>query len=256
MSNSKIIETIRKLTKLANDSAATPGEIEAALGRASHLMSKHGITDAEVEAIVDDEGNASVNIDQSHIKRREMHRASNLARWDWALLEACARAVDCRTYKAPTGYGNGARLYAYGLETDLAVCAELFAFARSALRKAVRRYCKEQREVYGRHWVQSNTVEGRSFKDGFCLGLRKAADAAKGEQSKSLEPAQVTMNGCTALVPVSGIVEAKRTALQIWHNSRKWGKSRSRSVQRDGESYGAGYEKGKATSLGRNSIQG
>lgn len=47
-----ILDTIAKLQALAQNAAATPGEVEAALGRIAHLQRLHGFTDEHWRRIV------------------------------------------------------------------------------------------------------------------------------------------------------------------------------------------------------------
>lgn len=253
MSNEKqetILRKIRGLLKLANDAGATPAEAEAALGRVSHLKAQHGITDVQVEAAVNaDTGEAELRFSKKDIiKKKAVHKAK-VTRWDWGVLQACAIATDCQTYK----FGSGI-LYVYGLPTDVAVCLELYEFGVSALRKSVRRWAKEQRECHWNH-VQSNDVLGRSFKDGFVNGLRGAASRAKREQEKSEEAVEVNLSGSTALVPLTGVLTAKRTAVAAYKATLGLSKGRRSSVQRDRGAFGDGQAAGARTSLGRGGIR-
>ena len=246
MQKSGALEQIRKLLKLANDAGATDSEAQAALGRAKHLASKFTISAVEVERATRSDGTVGVriNIDPGKMVKRTIYSRSNLTRWDKWLLSVAAKASNTG------GYINFTGLVLYGLPEDVAVGEALYEFARSSMSKCARRWAKEQRNA-GRDWIQSNTVEVRSYKDGFCKGLFDALKKPEPEDRVKLNAGNQM-----ALVLVSDLDKAKQGALEVYKRGLGLGRGRrSRARTHSERGYLAGRDAGRSTSLSKGVVK-
>jgi hypothetical protein len=242
-----VLETIRKLLALANDEGAAPGEVEAALGRAAHLQRQHGLTDEQISRHVHRDVDG-LHIGREAVAKRQLFGGSRIGRHDAWIAYACALAVCCRTYISHGGAdAHAARITAFGLPEDVAVAAELFAFAKSAMAKAVQAYCKQK-------GINRSHPDAKAFADGFCLGLREAAKRALAAAQNDTEEVAVRTDTGTALVVVSNaLVTAKLAAVSAYETDLCLRRGR-RYRARGGDGYNAGHDAGAATSLGRNVI--
>jgi hypothetical protein len=242
------LEQIKKLLSLANDSAATPGEIQAAMGRVAHLAAKHNISDVEIEKATRADGSVGVriNVNPADMVDEVVFTAANMGRWDKWLGSAIQEATNAGCYIGWCRTEAKTAIRFYGLPQDVAVARELFAFARKSLSRAARQWKRDE----GR---QVRPVEVRTFKDGFCRGLIEAAKALTEEPT---EKAEVATEGSTALVLVTDLNEAKQAALVVKKRelglttgracgARTWGGS---------DAHSAGTAAGRATNLSRNAI--
>lgn len=82
--NKKVLEKIKALLALANDSAASPNEAATALRQAQKMMEMHGIDQAAVEAPV---------IQEQSIKARSLARPTA---WEAALVDMVAEAFGAK----------------------------------------------------------------------------------------------------------------------------------------------------------------
>tara|TARA_R100001510_G_C7652578_1_gene210440 strand:- start:1480 stop:2229 length:750 start_codon:yes stop_codon:yes gene_type:complete len=245
------LEQIRKLLRLANNAGATEGEVQAALGRAAHLAAKHNISDVEIQRATRSDGTEGVriNVEQRDIVKRPVWVANNLSRWDRQLIGAAADASNCGGY---IGWHDGRpALWLYGLPADVEVGRELLAFARETMSRCARRWAKAER-TKGHTWVTGNCMEVRSYKDGFCRGLRESARQGPPDG----EQVQLTNGDSTALVLVQDVNEAKRAAITIYRGTLGLGRGRrTRTRKTCTQSSGAGYNQGRQTSLARNAVK-
>lgn len=252
----QILDKIQKLFRLANNEAATEGEIQAALGRAAHLAAKHNISDVEIEKATRQDGTEGVRLKvrAEDMVDESIHSAAKVTRWDKILGQVVALATTTGCY---IGWDRGFRaIRLYGLPADVAVARELFTFARRALFSCSKRWAKEQREEG--YQLQSGSVEIRTYKDGFCSGLYHSAqmEADKRRDDRE-ERAELTVGECTALVVVSDITEAKETALVARAATLGLKKSARRKIAFGGHgAYEAGESAGRSTNLGRNTVSG
>ena len=248
---SDALEQIRKLLRLANNAGATQGEVQAALGRAAHLAAKHNISDVEIERATRADGSEGVRIhvDPEDMDRQVIWGARSLSRWDKWILGAIAKASGTGAY---IGWHAGQpALWLYGLPADIAVGAELFAFARAMMSKCCRSWAKEQRES-GLQWVQGNCRETRSYKDGFCSGLH---ESAKRQQNEG-ERVQLGTGETSALVLVQDVREAKQQAVAKYSMRLGLGRARkARARTTCSSSRSAGYTRGSATNLTRDAVK-
>jgi len=242
------LEQIKKLLSLANDSAATAGEIQAAMGRVAHLAAKHNISDVEIEKATRADGSVGVriNVNPADMVDEVAHTASSMGRWDKWIGAAIEEATNAGCYIGWCRHEAKTAIRFYGLPQDVAVAKELFKFARKAMAKAARQWKRDE----GR---QVRPVETRTFKDGFCRGLIQAAKEVTPEER---EKAEVQTEGSTALVLVTDLNEAKQAALVVKKKqlglttgracgARSWGGS---------DAHSAGRSAGRATNLNRNAI--
>lgn len=256
--SSVVLDTIKKLLRLANDEGATEGEVQAALNRVALLAQKHNISDVEIERAQRADGTEGVriNIDPKDVVEACAYAAKNLTRWDRWLSVAVANATTTGTYSSWRSFGRA--IIFYGLPQDVAVAVELYAYVRKALSRCARRWAKEQRQD-GRVHVQSNSPPVRTYKDGFCGGLidktHEQRDAARVDKTARLE-AQV--GDCTALVLIADVQRAKENALVVKRARLNLRKGRQLGSRAWGgqDAYGAGQAAGRATNLSRSTLNG
>lgn len=247
---STVLDTIAKLQRLAQNAAAAPGEVEAALGRIAHLMATHGITDDALRAHLSHDERGNVHVDWKAVDRRMIVAGGQrLNRWQAWTVGACSQVCGCRYYT------SGANVWAYGLAADLAVLVELHRYAWERGEAAHKAWCKSV-------FTQRNSIEGRSWRDGYCKGLFDAAENARALLASSSEPLQLQCNasgGALVIVPAGALVAAKAGALtqyasQVLH-LRSSRRSFSSSGRGDSNAYAAGRATGASTNLGNRGLK-
>lgn len=257
LSQAEALDKIRKLLAVAQDAGATPGEAEAALGRAAHLQRLAGLTDEQVRRhVTRDAGNrGGINIDPAAVRQETLYEFSRIGRWQAWTASACTKAVGCATYH------TRGRIVAYGLPTDLAVARELFSFAMLAGEKATRVWAVE-------HATTASSPAAKSFRDGFCRGLHDAAGRACEAARRDETPVDVAIGGGAAdlaagsyaLVPVTSaaLVVATAHAVATYRATKLNLRSGGGYSGRAGGSCSAaeaGRAAGARTSLGRGALR-
>lgn len=254
-----VLDTIRKLAALAGDTAAAPGEVEAALGRMAALAAKHSLSDADIRrACATMNGTAEAPhwtaADCAETVLWQGGRMNRHASW---IARACAKAAGCGYYLSR---GAQARVVAYGLPADLAVVDALFYYAWREKERCTKAYARDvlaQRRAEA--VVSSATVDRQSFRDGFCVGLIEAAERAAEESASSTEKRTVAAAqgpGTALVVTVGQLVAARKNAVEAYH--RQLGLRRGRRAfrrVRGGDAHAAGRAAGSRVSLSRRVIR-
>lgn len=246
------LKKLQKLFNMANrgaesDSEAIRNEAQAAMKRAHALLSKHGLSAADVEATMDD-GEEKVKINFDDLDEQEVGGFSSGDRWTKHVISAVAIAFGCRSWY----YARARRCFLYGLPGDIAVARAMIDPMKQALSKGTRRYLKEIREEFPEHDFKASGIEARSYKDGFVRGLHETAEelAQQAAQDKSL-----TTTANALVVMTDSLVAARDDALEQYKKDKGVKPSRPTSVERCAQSYGAGHLAGRSQILNRGGIQ-
>ena len=256
-----IISKIRKLMTTSADAAATPEEANTALQIAQRLMAVHRITEQQVAAHARGERVAAGDV------RAEDLSTQVLGRWrgrqDGWLGMAVAEACGCDSYRSwgsvwmtrksdNITYAKAIKqMVGFGLPTDLAVAAELFAWVQEKMRAETRAFCA------ARGGLPVTSVTGRSFADGFALALLDTARADKKARQKSTETVVVEVAAeQRVLVLISDAEASLDRALAVKAKQLGVGKSRrSLYVDVDAAARVAGHASGRSVNLSREVIR-
>jgi hypothetical protein len=245
MSNqTEILEKIRKLLNLAKDVAATPSEAEAAIGRATHLMGLHGITDDAIQSHLrmSDTPN-EIRIDDSAIVREFILETGRIGRWDCWVAQAACLASNTKYYLTK---GHG--IVGYGLPVDLAVTRELFKYIFEVGERLRNIYCALNMIRYG-------SQQGKAWMDGFCHGVIEAAKKIALETKADTKTEVKTNTGALVLVSDRSLAIARSNAIALYAKKNLNLHYTSGYSARGGNAYYDGKAVGTNQKLGRNSIQ-
>ena len=247
------LKKLQKLLNMANrgadsDSEEIQREAQAAMKRAHALLSKHGLSAAQVEATMDD-GEAKIKINPEDLSEESVGSFASGDRWTKSIIDAVATAFGCRSW-----YWNRSReCFVYGLPGDVAVARALIDPMKKSMTRGVRAFLKELRRHYPGLDFKASGIEARSYKDGFVAGLTETAHelARRARQDKS---PTTTAN---ALVVMTGaLVEAREDALDQFKEDKGITPERRGTVQRCLASYAAGHARGSSQILDRNGVTG
>lgn len=143
MDRERVIERIKKLLKLANDSGAAPGEIENAMRMAREYMNEFSVAEAELIA-------------GENIIRQDCQGKRGWCAWEQRLVNVVCQVCDVKAVfvHKPTGV----TIQFVGYPKDIAVATELFPALLASIRACARQQTK-------------TSAENRSFSEGFVAGL-------------------------------------------------------------------------------------
>lgn len=178
MKNDKenILEKVRKLFALANDSGASEGEIENALKMAQRLMMKHNIDQGEIVI-------SPLDIDITSIENS--FKMGEKTTWLWELLDILGRSHNCRIRRAGR---VGCYFYeVIGTNEDRKMVKELFDFSVVLIRNLAKKRLSEK--VKSCDYKFSRQNYRTSYIDGFLQGLQIKLNKDKKEFLK-LEEAE------------------------------------------------------------------
>lgn len=251
----KILRRIRHLLAKAHHSKAASSETlkneaEAALKQAVALMQKYGISEGEVS--VKQEEGGGVSIDPADIKdARGFEKKTRMDRWDLTIANLAARVAGCRTYVINRSTLSGFRFF--GLESDVAVAIELFPWLRKSMNDAAASFLKDYFKVSAINPKLRSTIQCRSFKDGWIMGVRKAIDEAE----KARQNQQVPVNSGALVVMTDDLAKARDRALALYAEKQlnlRYTTSRGPSHV-DPRSFSAGHAKGSSVRVGKDNVK-
>lgn len=225
MTESRILERVRKLLALANDEAATEGERDNALRMAHATLMKHQLTLEHLDAH---------QREQEDPRERLDTEGWNLV-WCRDVRNAIAKLFFCKyLIGRKINATKGVHVYV-GRASNVATAAYMSDFViQGILREADKRY---------KHRL---TPEGRSF----CVGVaaRLWERVVQMQESKEVQ-AEVTASGSALVVADYYKTEADANAAWIAANLQtQAGKARKQAQVKWG-AYSAGHEHGNSISL-------
>lgn len=231
----KIIGRIKKLLRLANNDAASEGEIENAMAFAKKLMDQYNLEEQAILIEETDEQVASKVVEEVMfaMKGTIYPQLRNL-------IGASAILCGCRIYYDDYHYIDGKRKRAimiYGQPHDVAVARAMFKELRASMNTLV--YIN-----YGR----KHSIEQSSYRKGFSQRILSRARELNGKRDRTKTPEAST---CTA------IVLKKDVALDIFAKGLGLVPKRFRTGKIS--SYGAydkGWDDGRNVSLDTNQVGG
>lgn len=259
--NEKAKATIRALLNLANDDGAADAEIENALRLARREMLKHNLTEedvAEEKARTPEE----IAADTEYAQRDGYATGANLAAWEGQLGMVIADLVGTvgvyrnHAQARRTSHGtlvmdaNGrtkrqARMTFYGPAEDVRDASELFEeWAEIIQAMAMMKFGGSKRG------------EGRSYAEGFVVGMRSKVQKIVREERKLIEertdgtkalPGVHPGAATTALVLVKqhSLIAAKKTHGEEWLRESEGIKLRKGSGGGGGRHHGNAFGEGK-----------
>ncbi len=166
----KAIEHIKKLLKLANDSAAQGNEAANALGMAQAWMEKYNIDLSDVEASA-----------VSRIEQKATVKDSPL-RWERVLSSTVARAFDCQLLFSSGSYPNHRGQWAFiGVDVTPELAGYAFAVLLRQLKRDRAAYVKAK---LGRCKPASQRARAVQYCEGWVIAVAgKVQKMAKNERT-------------------------------------------------------------------------
>ena len=116
MTRARIVDTVRKLLALANHNPSVE-EASNAAARAQHLMTKHAITQAMLDA-----EDPSRKVEVVGVELLHTHSAKNMPQWKRVLGRVMAEVNQCHVFK----HGNALRII--GVPSDIEGVRMLFPY--------------------------------------------------------------------------------------------------------------------------------
>ena len=208
-------EKIRKLLALAESN--NEHEARAALLKAKELMAEHKIEEIDIKDIQKKEVKRIVT-EYEYTKRGEW--------WIGALANIIAENYCCRSAGSKYFGGQKRKIIFIGLDGDVDICANIFAYAVNSARACGKSYLKNLRG-----WQNFSYAEKNQIKNSYALGFTKGVRSAFEEQKQANEIGW----GLVMVVPKE-VDEACANFVPDRYQSRH-------SVSR--EVYNRGYEEGK-----------
>lgn len=160
-----IIERVKKMLSLANDAAASEGEVENALRLARKLMTQYGIEDAQLD---------SRSTDSTNVIRETSATRSGFGIWEQQAAQVVASICDTRVVHSTDRIHRKKSIGFIGFPTDVAVSLEMYPTVVISVRTLAR-------AKYGTGW----TSEHQAYALGFVQGLRYKARVWKEEAASS-----------------------------------------------------------------------
>lgn len=234
----RIIERIQKLLRLANNDAASEGEIENAMAFARKLMDEYDIAEHSIILEESDEKLSTRVADEVLYATRKiaLPRVRDLA-------QAAANVCDCRLYYSQNMVREAWRhtIRIYGLEHDVAVAHAMFKELCVSMRALARM-------LYGTKRTSEHCGYEQGFADRVLTRSYRIADERRPEEVDG-DPST-----CTA------IVLRKDVALDRYRDSLRLkpmkGLQGSRATAGSAGAYDRGWDDGGKASLDSNQIAG
>lgn len=154
-----VLERIRKMLALANDGAASVGEIENAVKMARELMTKYGV----------EEGDLNTHDPSSKISEEIAAKRCGWSGWEQRLVSAVEQICDVRGFFRKYSR-HRTDICFLGFPADVAVACELFPALLVSIKACARMTITEGTGWHFRH---------RSFAEGFVKGLFEQATRMK-----------------------------------------------------------------------------
>jgi hypothetical protein len=192
----RLLRRVEKLLRQA-DGTSYKEEAETALLMAQRILCEHGMTMEEVDALSHEEQKTLVANEQMVTMG---HRHSE---WLLNLARVLCRQFRCKHYINHTGWGQQKKhhIRIVGLAEDVAVCRDVYAYARQTAERLAKAYAKQPGVVMDHiiskdYWYRcaepapdqkaAATKEVKAiWLDGFCEGL-KAKFAEQLTRSESM----------------------------------------------------------------------
>lgn len=236
----KALERVRKLIALAEDSAATEGEIENAMKFAQKLMSEHDIEFADVELSPDDITEIEQEFSPANGERKY---------WLQDLLNIISESQNCTVVKFQKANPERTKLIEYfrifGTKTEVKISQEMYIKMIPIIRNLVSSFYKEKCNRDLKHQAEFRlplTIpnKGKFFNDyidGFLHGLRSKCLVNKKQLIKEDESGKY------------GLIVVKKDALvQSYVTSNykiKMGSANKKRNGVDAETFIKGFQDGK-----------
>lgn len=158
----KVLERIKKMIALGNDSAATEGERDTALRMAYNLLAKHNLTITDLPG------------DQSNEVRERQDIVISADKWARSLAHAVAKLFFCRYFYSSTGTSGKDKHCFVGRQSNVITARYMSEFLiKSVKREATARY------------KSPTSPHGRSFCVGTTDSIRKRVDQMLQQDTES-----------------------------------------------------------------------
>ena len=237
MDTTKILERVRKLLAIANDTRANPNEAAAAASQAENIMRKFNIDHADVllkrvQSGEEEFDTVTVSafmkrdVDNGHVQKR----SPNWAGW---LAVRVAKLNDCDV-RVTWDPKRGAALQFCGYKTDAQVSGWMFDYLLTCMINDVRAWQRAERRT---------KVESNAYREGFILAVCDKLIKMQRERDAEMQ----TTSSSTALVVAKAAAVAER------FGQAKYSQGKARSVK-DVDAYVAGSSAGSRVDVGRRAV--
>lgn len=221
--NQFIIDRVQKLINLSGDAAATPGESSVAMAKATEIMTKYMMTEADLN-----------KADEKHdpFIGKKIYTKSHHEVWRRALVQAVNRS--CGVFYLM--YTSERCYEFFGRRSQVDVAEYMFVTFQAKILTAAR---KAYIAAYNDGSLATNRLD-------FVYRFKEAAAIGYAEAVKNRQTQMAADNSCTALVVVdNSIAEARNWAKD--HGSN-WHTSRSYSVGAENQASALGADFGRKLS--------
>lgn len=193
--NSKVLDIIRKLMKLAADKSNL-NESTAAAAKAQALLSKHRLTMAEVEA-------ASATLESGepiHESASPLYEGERVIHWKLDLAVGLANLNACRVFVRNWRDPKRIRYVVTGRESDIEIVRYFF----SSISQQIEQLCKQ--------CMAAGDGSGKTFSNNFKHG---ATETVLKRLKQADQEVKTEYRGSSALV----LVERREAELESWMKS-------------------------------------
>lgn len=233
--NEALIEKLQKILRLANDKAATPGEVEAAMGKAKRLAIENDIELSSIN-LTDPNSKPGAGITVENDTGLKMQAASWCPYHNW-VFHVVQKVFGVRIITSRYKQGTRVKvstIWVIGTPTDVAMAKAVFTWLEDLFPKSYREALR----------TFQLAKECGAARNGFYRGMAAGIlEANKREEEKIKQSAQGQQWGL--------IVRNKETAISAFvekaHPNLIHGKSRTRTESDHAASLG--YAKGRSINL-------
>jgi hypothetical protein len=243
-----ILDRIRRLLALSEDSGATAGESATAAKMATRLMAQYQLSEADLRVRRDGDG-VSIDVSEEDVSRSVWRaRARRMPLWQQEAGMAAANATGCRVYVSE---GN---LVFVGAFHDAAVACEVQSWLVARCDADTRRYLRTTPRGSNR----SSRATASSFRNGWVTGVREAVAAEVAERQRDETSVDTSgrdgggsSGGTLVVVSLREIAEAKSAAVDAWlANNVRLRDGQRRTHVYYSSAFGAGHARGSSVRIG------
>lgn len=237
MNTDKLLERVRKLLAIANDTRANPNEAAAAASQAENIMRKFNIDHADVllKRVQSGEEEFDTVVVSAFMKRdvnngHVQKRSPNWAGW-LAVRVAMLNDCDVRVVWDQT---RGIAMKFCGYKADVQVSGWMFDYLLTCMINDVRAW----QRVAPRTKIASN-----QYREGYVMAVCDKLRTMQAERTAAMQAASNT----------TALVVAKAAAIAEKFGSVSYTQGKARNV-RDIDAYIAGSEAGSRVDVGRRAV--
>lgn len=237
----KVLDRIRKLLKLAQDSGATESEAAAAMGKVQEILAAHNLDMSEV------------NLDTEEDEQIQGHRGRETGKnntWETHIFAGAADLNFCSYYTSRVFHGNTIKKLVHitvGKSINVTASELLAEYLVSTVNRMAKDFSKTEEAKFAALIADTSVaMAAHRYRQGMAIKLRRRMIDLKEQRSKS---ATTTSTG-TRLPALQDAYEASKRQIDLWFEQMDLGlKSVKGKMSNTGPALNMGYNDGDKVNL-------